>query len=70
MKEINNEEVLNLLQTHKVSDVNVYKIFHSRYKTIWEIDGMLLDNGQLIALDGNSNSINYLLIESQDIKEQ
>lgn len=69
MKTINNTEVLSLLQAHKVVDVTNKRCLNSQYNTVWEIDGMLLDNGQFIGIDGDGGGIQYWLAQPQDIKE-
>ena len=70
MKTINTNEVLSLLQTHKVMDVDIRKVINTTFKNaVWEIDVMILDNGQAIGLEGDGSGANYWLVEPQDFKE-
>ena len=69
MKPITDDEVLNLLQSHKVVDVTNKRCFNSDYKNVWEIDGLLLDNGCFIGIEGDGGSTQYWLAQPQDIKE-
>jgi hypothetical protein len=70
MKYIDNNQVLNLLQAHKVTAVDIRKVVNDTFNNnVWEIDVMVLDNGQAIGLEGDGGSVNYWLIEPQDFKE-
>jgi len=70
MKYIDNKQVLSLLQTHKVTAVDIRKVVNDTFNNnVWEIDVMVLDNGQAIGLEGDGGSVNYWLIEPQDFKE-
>jgi hypothetical protein len=70
MKYIDNTRVLSLLQTHKVTAVDIRKVINDTFNNnVWEIDVMVLDNGQAIGLEGDGGSVNYWLIEPKDFKE-
>jgi hypothetical protein len=70
MKYIDNNQVLSLLQTHKVIAVDSRKVVNDTFNNnVWEIDVMVLDNGQAIGLEGDGSSVNYWLIEAADFKE-
>jgi hypothetical protein len=70
MKYIDNNQVLSLLQTHKVTAVDSRKVVNDTFNNnVWEIDVMVLDNGQAIGLEGDGGGTNYWLIEPQDFKE-
>ncbi len=70
MKYIDNNQVLSLLKTHKVIAVDIRKVVNNTFNNnVWEIDVMVLDNGQAIGLEGDGGSVNYWLIEPQDFKE-
>lgn len=67
MKYIDNNQVLSLLQTHKVIAVDSRKVVNDTFNNnIWEIDVMVLDNGQAIGIE---SGVSYWLIEPQDFKE-
>lgn len=67
MKYIDNNQVLSLLQTHKVTAVDSRKVANDTFNNnVWEIDVMVLDNGQAIGIE---NGASYWLIEPQDFKE-
>lgn len=67
MKYIDNNQVLSLLQTHKVTAVDSRKVANDTFNNnVWEIDVMVLDNGQAIGIE---SGVNYWLIEPQDFKE-
>lgn len=68
MKTISDAEVLALLQAHKVVAVGIRKCFNAQYKNDWHIDGMTLNNGQFIGMEGEG-SITYWLAQPEDIKE-
>jgi hypothetical protein len=70
MKYIDNNQVLSFLQAHKVIAVDSRKVINDTFNdNVWEIDVMVLDNGQAIGLEGDGGSVNYWLIEPQDFKE-
>lgn len=69
MKTITPTEVLNLLQAQKVVDVTSKHCINKQYNAVWEIDGMLLDNGQFIGIDGDGGGTQYWLAQPQEIKE-
>jgi hypothetical protein len=70
MKHINNTKALSLLQACKVTAVDIRKVINdSVNNSVWEIDVLMLDNGQAIGLEGEGNAICYWLIEPQDFKE-
>ena len=70
MKYIDNNQVLSLLQLHKVTAVDSHKVVNDTFNNnVWEIDVVVLDNGQAIGLEGDGGSVNYWLIEPQDFKE-
>jgi len=51
-------------------DVDIRKVINTTYKNaVWEIDVMILDNGQAIGLEGDGSGANYWLVEPQDFKE-
>lgn len=67
MKYIDNNQVLSLLQAHKVTAVDIRKVVNDTFNNnIWEIDVIMLDNGQAIGIESGAN---YWLIEPQDFKE-
>jgi hypothetical protein len=67
MKYIDNNQVLILLQAHKVTAVDSRKVINDTFNdNVWEIDVILLDNGQAIGIESGAN---YWLIEPQDFKE-
>ena len=67
MKYIDNNQVLSLLQTHKVTAVDSRKVVNDTFNNnVWEIDVMVLDNGQAIGIESGAS---YWLIEPQDFKE-
>lgn len=67
MKYIDNNQVLSLLQAHKVTAVDIRKVVNETFNNnIWEIDVIMLDNGQAIGIESGAN---YWLIEPQDFKE-
>lgn len=67
MKYIDNNQVLSLLQTHKVIAVDSRKVINDTFNNnVWEIDVMVLDNGQSIGIESGAS---YWLIEPQDFKE-
>lgn len=72
MKCINNTQAMSLLQSHKVTAVDIRKVVNDAVdNNVWSIDVLLLDNGQAIGLEGDGNAVSYWLIEPQDfIKEQ
>jgi hypothetical protein len=70
MKYIDNTQALSLLQAHKVIAVDIRKVVNDAVNNnVWEIDVLMLDNGQAIGLEGDGNSVSYWLIEPQDFKE-
>jgi hypothetical protein len=69
MKQITIEESANLIKQHKVTTVDIRKVFNDTYKNVWEIDVMLLGNGQAIGLEGDGGGVSYWLIEAADFKE-
>lgn len=70
MKYIDNTQALSLLQAHKVTAVDSRKVVNDAVNNnVWEIDVLMLDNGQAIGLEGDGNAVSYWLIEPQDIKE-
>jgi hypothetical protein len=70
MKTIDNTQVFNLLQTHKVKAVDIRKVVNNTFGgNVWDIDVMMLNNGQAIGLEGDGSSVNYWLIEAEDFKE-
>lgn len=71
MKYIDNNQVLSLLQTHKVIAVDSRKVVNDTFNNnIWEIDVMVLDNGQAIGIEGDGGSVSYWLIEAADFKDR
>jgi len=67
MKYIDNNQVLRLLQAHKVIAVDSRKVINDTFNdNVWEIDVIVLDNGQAIGIESGAN---YWLIEPQDFKE-
>jgi hypothetical protein len=71
MKYIDNNQVLSLLQAHKVTAVDIRKVVNDTFNNnVWEIDVMVLDNGQAIGIEGDGGSVNYWLIEPQDFKDR
>ena len=70
MKYIDNNQVLSLLQTHKVIAVDSRKVVNDTFNNnVWEIDVMVLDNGQAIGIEGDGGSVSYWLVEAADFKE-
>jgi len=67
MKYIDNNQVLSLLQAHKVIAVDIRKVINDTFNdNVWEIDVIVLDNGKAIGIESGAN---YWLIEPQDFKE-
>ena len=70
MKYIDNNQVLSLLQAHKVIAIDIRKVINNTFSgNVWDIDVMMLDNGKAIGLEGDGSSVNYWLIEATDFKE-
>ena len=70
MKYIDNNQVLSLLQTHKVIAVDSRKVVNDTFNNnVWEIDVMVLDNGQAIGIEGDGGSVSYWLVEAADFKD-
>ena len=70
MKHIDNNQVLSLLQAHKVIAIDIRKVINNTFSgNVWDIDVMMLDNGKAIGLEGDGSSVNYWLIEAADFKE-
>lgn len=70
MKYIDNNQVLSLLQAHKVIAIDIRKVINNTFSgNVWDIDVMMLDNGKAIGLEGDGSSVNYWLIEAADFKE-
>ena len=70
MEYIDNTQALNLLQSHKVIEVGSRKVVNNLYSNnVWDMDVMLLDNGQALGLEGDGGNVSYWLIETQDFKE-
>ena len=70
MKYIDNNQVLSLLQAHKVTAIDIRKVINNTFSgNVWDIDVMMLDNGKAIGLEGDGSSVNYWLIEAADFKE-
>ena len=70
MKHINNTKALSLLQACNVTAVDIRKVINdSVNNNVWEIDVLMLDNGQAIGIEGDGSAICYWLIEPQDFKE-
>lgn len=70
MKYIDNNQVLSLLQSRKVTAVDSRKVVNDTFNNnVWQIDVLMLDNGQAIGLEGDGNSVSYWLIEPQNFKE-
>ena len=71
MKYIDNNQVLSLLQTHKVIAVDSRKAVNDTFNNnVWEIDVMVLDNGQAIGIEGDGGSVSYWLVEAADFKDR
>jgi hypothetical protein len=71
MKYIDNNQVLSLLQTHKVTAVDSRKVANDTFNNnVWEIDVMVLDNGQAIGIEGDGGSVSYWLVEAADFKDR
>ena len=71
MKYIDNNQVLSLLQTQKVIAVDSRKVVNDTFNNnVWEIDVMVLDNGQGIGIEGDGGSVSYWLIEAADFKDR
>lgn len=67
MKYIKHAQALSLLQTHKVTAVDIRKVINGvMNNSVWEIDVLMLDNGQAIGLEGDESAVSYWLIEPQD----